>query len=219
MIQQKQGIRARGALLAVALLCAPAIFAGEEPAAGPHVFTDIARVVAIGDVHGSFDQVRMLLEGLSLIDESLAWSGGETHLVFVGDLLDRGPADRELLDLVRRLQEEAAAAGGRLHVLLGNHDTMNLVYDFRYVSREGFRAFEEFEQPEDRPDAWKEYKRSMRGSALKHDQLRAAFDKRYPPGYFGRARSFGSGGVYGEWYLRPGRGFSRSTTWSSFTAG
>ena len=204
MILRKRGMRARIAVLATALLCtllAPAGLAGHEAAARPHLFSDIARVVAIGDVHGSYDEVCDLLRGLALIDEGLAWSGGETHLVFVGDLLDRGPGDRELLDLVRRLQEQAAAAGGRVHVILGNHDAMNLVYDFRYVSKEGFRAFEDLEQPEDRPAAWKEYKRSMRGSALNRDELRAAFDKRYPPGYFGRVRAFGPQGEYGQWYM------------------
>jgi hypothetical protein len=201
---------ARFVAVAAALSCAliapfSPVLAGASPVAAPavrqHTWTEIGRVVAIGDVHGAHEQVRQLLLGLELIDAKGTWSGGETHLVFVGDLIDRGPGDRQLLDMIRRLQGEAEAGGGRVHVLLGNHDTMNLVYDFRYVSMESYLAFEDLEQPDDRPDAWKAYKRSMRGSALSRDELQADFDKRYPPGYFGRARAFAPGGEYGDWYM------------------
>ena len=188
-------------LAAALLLCVPPVrSSGDEP--GPFEWRGVSRVVAVGDTHGSFKEVRKLLLGLGLIGEAGSWTGGADHLVFVGDLLDRGSRERELVDLVRRLQSEAESAGGRVHVLLGNHETMNLVGDFRYVPPEGFLSFWEFARPEDRETAWADYKKSMGGAALTTKELRQFFDEAHPSGYFGRARAFGPGGEYSEWLLR-----------------
>ena len=84
------------------------------------------RVVAIGDVHGSISGLTTILAEAGLIDADLHWTGGDATLVQTGDLLDRGVDVREVLELLMRLQEEAADAGGRVEVLLGNHETMNL---------------------------------------------------------------------------------------------
>jgi hypothetical protein len=105
------------------------------------------------------------------------------------------------MDLARRLQSAAESTGGRVHVLLGNHETMNLVGDLRYVSKRGFLDFQEFAAPEDREVAWEAYQKSMRGAALTKRELRQAFDDGHPPGYFGRMRAFGPGGEYAEWLL------------------
>lgn len=101
------------------------------------------RVIAFGDVHGAFKELTALLMDVGLVDEQLTWRGGTTHLVSLGDLMDRGPDARLVLDLLRRLQGEAAAAGGRVHVLLGNHELMSLTGDARYVSaaeRQSFKS-------------------------------------------------------------------------------
>jgi len=99
-----------------------------SPAAAEHPseweWSGVRRVVAVGDVHGSHYRLVMLLRGAGLVDAKLAWSGGVDHLVLCGDLLDRGPQERPLMDLVRRLQSQAEAAGGHVHVLLGNHEAM-----------------------------------------------------------------------------------------------
>lgn len=58
----------------------------------------------------------------------------------VGDLLDRGDEELKILYWLERLQEEAAAAGGALHVLNGNHETMNVGGNFRYATLGGLRA-------------------------------------------------------------------------------
>lgn len=76
-----------------------------------------------------------------MADEGLNWVGGAAHLVLCGDLVDRGPRDREVVDLVRRLQTQARLAGAEVHALLGNHEVMNLVRDFRYVSVGGYAAW------------------------------------------------------------------------------
>lgn len=88
----------------------------------------------VGDVHGHYDRLRALLENGGLVDGSGRWSGGRSHLVLLGDLMDRGPYVTRTLWFVYRLQEEARRAGGRVHVVLGNHEVMVLTGDHRYVS-------------------------------------------------------------------------------------
>lgn len=92
------------------------------------------RVVAVGDLHGDLDNALAVLRLAGLVDDAGSWAGGATVLVQTGDLVDRGDEGREVLALLRRLQEEAAAAGGRVVQLLGNHELMNLTGDWRYVS-------------------------------------------------------------------------------------
>ena len=70
------------------------------------------RVVAISDVHGAYDAMVETLTAAGILDENLAWIGDETRLVIVGDLLDRGPRSRDVMDLLMRLEGEAVAAGG-----------------------------------------------------------------------------------------------------------
>lgn len=104
------------------------------------VFTTEARVVAVGDVHGAHTSLLELLEAAQIIDSEQRWIAGETHLVSIGDLLDRGPDSKDAMDLMIRLQQEAVQAGGRVHVLIGNHELMNLGGDLRDVSEAEFAA-------------------------------------------------------------------------------
>lgn len=173
--------------------------AGESP---QYEWTGVSRIVAIGDVHGSYDKLISLLKGTGLVDEALAWSGGSAHLVLIGDLIDRGPQELAVLDLVRRLEEEAPSAGGRVHVLLGNHEVMNLVRDLRYVPDEGFRIFAAAEKKKDRTKAWQRFRTGMASPTVPLGEVKAAFDQRYPPGYLGRIRAFAPEGEYGSWILQ-----------------
>ncbi len=109
----------------------------------------VARVVAVGDVHGAYEPLVEILVAARLIDQELRWTGGAAHLVSLGDLLDRGPASRRVMDLLRELAPQAQAAGGRVHVLLGNHEAMNLVGDFRDVSDAAYAEFAVRGQPPD----------------------------------------------------------------------
>ena len=70
------------------------------------------RVVAFADVHGAHDELVALLRSQGILDGALRWSGADTHLVSLGDLLDRGPDSRRVLDLLMRLEGEAHASGG-----------------------------------------------------------------------------------------------------------
>ena len=89
------------------------------------------RLVAIGDLHGDLDATRRVLRLAGATDERDAWVGGDLVLVQTGDQLDRGDDEPEILDLFDRLAKEAAAAGGAVHVLNGNHEFMNVKGDVR----------------------------------------------------------------------------------------
>ena len=102
------------------------------------------RLVAIGDVHGDLEATRTALRLAGAIDANDHWSGGKLVVVQAGDQLDRGDDERRIVDLLAALGEEAKAAGGALHVLNGNHETMNVAGDFRYVTPGGFTSFAEF---------------------------------------------------------------------------
>jgi len=104
-----------------------------------------ARVVAIGDLHGDFAATERAFRLAGAIDEGGKWSGGELVVVQTGDQLDRGDGEKEIIDFLERLSAEAKAAGGALVVLNGNHETMNVLGDFRYVTEGALQAFEKFE--------------------------------------------------------------------------
>jgi hypothetical protein len=87
------------------------------------VWTGVDRIVAIGDLHGDVEQFVKCLRVAKLVDQRQDWTGGKTHLLQLGDVLDRGPTSRQCLDLLMKLEPQAAAAGGKVHALIGNHET------------------------------------------------------------------------------------------------
>jgi hypothetical protein len=80
----------------------------------------------IGDLHGQYDRTQGLLRSAGLVDRHLAWNGGDATLCLIGDYCDRGPQGLRCIELVMRLQQEAAAGGGRVVALLGNHEVLLL---------------------------------------------------------------------------------------------
>lgn len=101
-----------------------------------------ARLVALGDVHGDLAAFRAALRLGGAIDAQDRWIGGALWVVQLGDVLDRGDDEPEILALIERLEREAQAAGGRFLALHGNHEVMNTALDFRYVTAEGFADFD-----------------------------------------------------------------------------
>jgi len=162
-------------------------------------FNDVDRVVAISDIHGAYGAMVRTLQNADVISDDLSWSGGETHLVIVGDILDRGPDSRDAMDLLMRIEGEALAAGGRVHVLIGNHEAMNLYGDLRYVARAEYAAFAEEETADER-DGWFDAYAARTGTSDDDKAaLRVDFDTKFPPGYFAHRRAFSLAGEYGEW--------------------
>ena len=102
------------------------------PRAAEQVGHDSVYVMA--DTHGEFDATTKTLLAAGLIGDDLRWKGGRKHLVFAGDLLDRGEDAVRVLWFVYGLEQQAAEAGGKVHVILGNHETMVWLGDLRYVA-------------------------------------------------------------------------------------
>lgn len=136
--------RALLALVVVSLAVVPAARAAD-------------RIVAIGDIHGSYDGLVTILRAAGLADENLSWSGGTTVMVQTGDFLDRGSQVKEVVGLLRRLQEEAPAAGGRVEILLGNHEALNLLGVMRDVASETFAAFVEEGSEKRREESYRQW--------------------------------------------------------------
>lgn len=80
----------------------------------------------VGDVHGHRDELAGELRHRGIIDEHDAWAAGDAHLWFLGDFVDRGPDGISAIDLVMRLQQQAADTGGMVQTLLGNHEILLL---------------------------------------------------------------------------------------------
>ncbi len=175
------------------------------PAAAQYRFSGVERVVAMSDPHGAYDSMVATLENAGLVGPDGNWSGGETHLVISGDLLDRGADSRRIMDLVMQLEEQAPDAGGKVHLTLGNHEVMNLVGDLRYVAVGEYAAFAAEETAEER-ERWFQGLLSMRRLASETEvdelALRAEFDNSRPPGFYAHRRAFSSEGKYGRWLLQ-----------------
>ncbi len=105
-------------------------------------FPAAERLVAIGDLHGDLEATRQVLRLAGALGNEDEWVGGQLVVVQTGDQLDRGDHERGILDLLLKLKEQAKQAGGRLVVLNGNHETMNVSGDFRYVTPGGFADFQ-----------------------------------------------------------------------------
>jgi hypothetical protein len=100
------------------------------------------RIIAVGDVHGALAPLKTLLRGVGLINNSNQWVGNQDILVSLGDLVDRGPDSRAVMDLLRGLQAQAKAQGGRVEVLLGNHEILNLTGELSDVSPAEFASYQ-----------------------------------------------------------------------------
>jgi hypothetical protein len=137
----------------------------------------VERIVAVGDVHGAYDRFVAILKTAGLIDSRQRWSGGRVHLVQLGDVLDRGPDSRKVLDLLRRLEREAASAGGAVHALLGNHEVARMLGDLRFVDSGEYQAF----------------------VTDKSEEIRKQFLTTTPLGQTEMILAFGAKGEYGQW--------------------
>ncbi|MFW5761026.1 MAG: metallophosphoesterase [Cyclobacteriaceae bacterium] len=93
------------------------------------------KIIAFGDIHGEFDKLVQLLIAHQIIDEQFNWTFARGHLVFCGDIFDRGKQVTECLWLIYHLEQQAASFGGCVHYLLGNHEIMSLTGDLRYLQQ------------------------------------------------------------------------------------
>jgi len=189
MIQKTKAL-----MLAAVLLTASGAVAGE-------------RIVAVGDIHGNFDGLVSILQRAELVDAETHWIGGGATLVQTGDIFDRGLYVRELLDLLMRLQGEAESAGGRVVVLLGNHEGMNLTGFFRDVNPEIYEAFAGDKSEKSRKEGYRSFRKYWRARAKAEgveppvftSEIESKWMAAYPPGFLEYMRALGPDARYGAW--------------------
>jgi Calcineurin-like phosphoesterase len=186
--------------LMVLLLLFAAVATASAPPTPPEL------VIAIGDVHGDFDDFSALLQHIGLVDKQNHWAGGKTTLVQVGDLLDRGPKPREVMDLLMALQKEATNDGGRVVPLLGNHEMMNIMGDLRYVTPENYASYADAKSEDRRKSAYEDYLKWRKSHAALLAELTPPFElteeewmARHPSGFIEQREAFSPQGNYGKW--------------------
>ena len=177
-------------ILLLSLLAAPRVARGQE------VFTDVPRIVAVGDVHGDYKQFVTILRQLGVIDGKSRWTGGRTHLVQTGDVPDRGPDSRKVMELLMVLAEEAKSAGGRVHALVGNHEAMNVLGDLRYVDPGEYAAFRGANSSKLQGRAWSVLSDSTRRT---DDAYKAQWYAEHPLGWVEHRLAFEGNGRYATW--------------------
>jgi hypothetical protein len=165
------------------------------------------RLVAVGDVHGDFDDLCQILKRTGLLDDQNRWMGGSATLVQTGDLVDRGPKGRAAMDLIIGIEKDAAKAGGQVLPLLGNHEVMNILGDLRYVPPQSYADFVDNDSGKRRSGAYQEYAAWYKShakllSAVKQTVLPATEEEwmtKHPPGFLEYREAFGPNGNYGKW--------------------
>ncbi|MBA3667627.1 MAG: metallophosphoesterase [Sphingomonas sp.] len=119
-----------------------ALFPGAARAHAPaHPPSPPPRIIAIGDLHGDHDAWIAIARAAGAVDGKGHWAGGRAVLVQVGDIVDRGPASLAIIHDLMRIEKEARRRGGRVVVLIGNHEAMNMIGDLRYVHPGEYAAF------------------------------------------------------------------------------
>lgn len=75
------------------------------------------KTFVIGDIHGCFQELKALIEKMAI-----KW--GEDRLVFLGDYIDRGNEEHEVLELLQNLLDQFGP--DKIIPLMGNHEQMHL---------------------------------------------------------------------------------------------
>jgi len=194
---------ALGFLAALFLFSAPAFAQARQ-----EQWSGVARIVVIADLEGDYEKFTDMLRTAGLIDARNRWTGGQTHLVQLGDIPDRGPNSRMIMDLLMRLEPEAQRAGGRVHALIGNHEAMNVYGDLRYVHPGEYAAFATSRSARTRDRYYTQYVRALRrappagGLPTFDAAYRAQWDAEHPLGWVEHRQAWGPRGYYGRWIAR-----------------
>jgi hypothetical protein len=80
------------------------------------------RLVVLSDLEGNSRFLDAALQRLGIMDAAGNWTHGAGHLVILGDSVDRGRGVFAVLWRLHDLASQAAAAGGAVHLVLGNHE-------------------------------------------------------------------------------------------------
>jgi hypothetical protein len=196
---KRQGIGRALALVLGALMTIAA--SSSSPAAEPQ------RVIAIGDLHGDYEAWRDIARAARLIDARGRWAGRNTILVQTGDITDRGPDSLKIIRDLMKLQRSAPRHGGRVVVLVGNHEAMNMTGDLRYVHPGEFAAFADRRSVDRREQVFAALRPKLeaayraRTPAMSPDGIKAAWLAQTPLGKIEHQRAWSPSGELGRWTI------------------
>ncbi len=199
------GRRGRRRSIFFAILIALVALLVAQPARAISEWDNVARVVAIGDLEGDYEKFVDMLQQAELIDARNNWRGGRTHLVQLGDIPDRGPNSRRIMDLLMRLGPQARRAGGHVHALVGNHEALNVLGDLRYVHSGEYAAFADRRSAGRRDRYYRATLAHLRenppasGLPVFDDAYRAQWEGSHPLGYVEHRQGWAASGRYGGW--------------------
>ena len=167
-------------------------------------WTGVERVIAIGDLHGDYEQYLNVMASAGVIDKKGKWSAGKTHLVQTGDITDRGADSRKIIDHMVKLSIQAKRKGGYIHMLIGNHEAMNVIGDLRYVSAGEYSAFTTRNSQRLQDMQWQAQLEWMRANLLTFEELdldvyRMEWQKTIPLGWVEHRQAWSLAGDYGSW--------------------
>ena len=131
----------------------------------PSILPPTRRIIVIGDIHGDMNMLIKCLKIAKLINSNHNWIGKDTVVVQVGDQIDScryngidscndpdkyeldeadNPDDINILYFMTKLHNQAIEDGGAVYSLMGNHELMNVIGDFSYVSHSNIRHFDNY---------------------------------------------------------------------------
>lgn len=163
------------------------------------------RIIAVGDLHGDYQAWVTIARAAGLIDARDHWIGGRTTLVQLGDITDRGPDSIKIIRNLQQLQREAPRRGGKVVVVLGNHEAMNLLGDYRYTSAGEYAAFTDSQSAARRDRLYELNKPAIETSyrakdpKLSPEAIRAAWIAATPLGWTEHKLAWMPSGDLGKW--------------------
>jgi hypothetical protein len=163
------------------------------------------RIVAVGDLHGDYDAWQAIARGAGLIDTGGHWAGGKTVLVQLGDVTDRWSDSLKIIRSLQQLQKEAPRKGGKVVVILGNHEAMNLLGDNRYTTPGEYAAFANAESAALRDRLYEANRAAIEARAKAQDpkltpeQVRAGWIAQHPLGWAEHMLAWSPSGELGKW--------------------
>ena len=111
------------------------------------IFKIPEKIVVVGDIHADYETLLKTLQYAGLINKKMEWTGKKTHLIVIGDLVDgknrigdwTNDSDIRVIIFLEKLMSSANKVGGKVVILLGNHEFMNMAGNFSYSGLKGIK--------------------------------------------------------------------------------
>ena len=168
----------------------------------------VPRIIAVGDLHGDFQAWMEIARAAGIANAEGHWAGGATTLVQMGDVTDRGPDSLKIIRSLQQLQAEAPTAGGRVIVILGNHEAMNLLGDYRYTTPGEYAAFVDDRSPARRERLYMASRKQLEAAArainpkVLPSEVREQWLAKTPLGWVEHRLAWSPSGELGQWAAR-----------------